>query len=79
MAHESDDGLRQVLVERGPRSDPWIVGFGLLSLIGLVILAICGLVGIGSPLDVIGLVLFVPFGAMAINGTFWKRRRQRAS
>ena len=47
----------------------------MLSLTGLVILIACVLTAAGSPLDMIGLVLFLPFGVMALKGTYWAWRR----
>jgi hypothetical protein len=42
-------------------------------------LVVCGLTGTGSPWDDVGIVLFVPFGAMALNGVIWSRRRSRSA
>jgi hypothetical protein len=69
----------QVLVERGPRTKRWRGVCVLVSLVGLCVLVVCGLTGTGSPWDVAGLVLFVPFGAMAINGAIWSRLRARST
>jgi len=79
MGQAEDDRLHQLLVERGPRTRRWIVVCLVVSLVGLAVLVVCGLTSTGSPLDVMGLVLFVPFGAMAIKGTFWGWRRGRSA
>jgi hypothetical protein len=78
MSQDTDeDRMHQVLVERGPRSRRWILICLVVSLTGLAILVACALTSTGSPWDVAGVVMFVPFGAMAINGTYWTVRRGR--
>jgi hypothetical protein len=69
----------RVLIERGPRSRRWQGACVLVSLVGLAILVVCGLTGTGNPWDVVGIVLFGPFGVMAFNGAFWSRRRSRSA
>jgi uncharacterized membrane protein YccF (DUF307 family) len=75
MREQADGTARQVLVERGPGTRRWVIGCLLVSLVGLAVLVVCGLSATRSPWDVVGLVLFVPFGAMAINGAIYRRRR----
>jgi len=81
MAHmhqtEDEDRLHQILVERGPRSKRWINMCVALSLLGFALLVVCGLTSTGSPVDEVGLVMFLPFGAMAVNGALWSAGRRR--
>jgi hypothetical protein len=74
-----DDRVHQVLVERGPRTRRWMLVCLGVSLVGLLILVATALTSTGSPWDTLGVVLFVPFGAMAANGAFWAWRRQRGT
>lgn len=74
---EDEDRLHQILVERGPRSKRWISACVVVSLLGFALLVVCGLTATGSPLDEIGLVMFLPFGAMAVNGALWSAGRRR--
>lgn len=79
MAGDDDSRLHQLLVERGPRTRRWTLRCFAVSILGLVVLVVSGLTGTGSPWDVIGVLLFVPFGAMAFNGAVNLRRRRRAT
>jgi hypothetical protein len=74
-AGSTGDRGHQVLIERAPRSARLRAACAVLSLTGVVILIACALTATGSPLDVIGLVLFLPFGVMALKGTYWAWRR----
>jgi hypothetical protein len=80
MAHmhqtEDEDRLHQALIERGPRSKRWISGCVIVSVVGFGLLVVCGLTSTGSPLDEVGLVMFLPFGAMAVNGALWSAGRR---
>jgi threonine/homoserine efflux transporter RhtA len=81
MAHmhqiEDEDRVHQILVERGPRSKRSIKMCVALSLLGFVLLVVCGLTSTGSPVDEVGLAMFLAFGAMAVNGALWSAGRRR--
>jgi hypothetical protein len=81
MAHmhqsEDEDRLHQIFLERGPRTRGWILACVIVSLAGFALLVVCGLTSTGSPLDEVGLAMFLPFGAMAVNGTLWSAGRDR--
>jgi hypothetical protein len=76
-----DEDKLQALVLEGPlalvprpRTLRWIGACWATSVVGLALLVVCGLTKTGAPWDVIGLVLFVPFLGMAIEGTLWWHR-----
>jgi uncharacterized membrane protein YdjX (TVP38/TMEM64 family) len=81
VGNDDDENKLQALVLHGPwalvprpRTRRWIVACWATSLIGLVVLVACGLTATEGPWDWIGLLLFLPFLSMAIEGTLWWRR-----